>query len=422
MSETNSVVAIYDTHIQAEEAVKELQRSGFDMKKMSIVGKDYHTDEHVVGYYNTGDRMKYWGKLGAFWGGLWGMLFGAAFFAIPGIGPILVAGPLVAWIIGALEGAVVVGGLSALGAGLYSIGIPKDSVVKYEAALKSDKFLLLAHGTADEVDKARTSCRRRTQWRLQCTRLNAGNLPGAADSFTNPEKVEPIRRNIVKNNLLIVSVAGLGLVLPALASDRDDDIGRVQKATQVFQEIMRTPDKGIPQDLLEKAKCVAIVPGEEKAAFIFGGNYGKGLATCRTANGWSAPMFVAVGGGSVGFQIGASFTDVVMLFMNDHALQSLMSDKFKIGADATVAAGPVGRQAAAGTDVKLNAEILSYSRSKGAFAGVSLDGAVVQADRSGDKAMYGSNVTRQEILNGKVAVPKSARSLLEELAKYPAHR
>ncbi len=155
MFETNSVVAIYGTHSQAEEAVKELQRSGFDMKKMSIVGKDYHTDEHVVGYYTTGDRMKYWGKLGAFWGGLWGMLFGFAFFAIPGIGPILVAGPLVAWIIGALEGAVVVGGLSALGAGLYSIGIPKDSVVKYEAAVKSDKFLLLAHGTAEEVAKAR---------------------------------------------------------------------------------------------------------------------------------------------------------------------------------------------------------------------------------------------------------------------------
>ena len=155
MSQMNSVVAIYDSHSQAEEAVKELQRSGFDMKKMSIVGRDYHTDEHVVGYYNTGDRMKYWGKLGAFWGGIWGLLFGAAFFAIPGIGPVLVAGPLVAWIIGALEGAVVVGGLSALGAGLYSIGIPKDSVVKYELALKSDKFLVLAHGTADEVAKAK---------------------------------------------------------------------------------------------------------------------------------------------------------------------------------------------------------------------------------------------------------------------------
>jgi uncharacterized membrane protein len=155
MPETDSVVAIYETHAQAEEAVKELQRSGFDMTKMSIVGKDYHTDEHVVGYYNAGDRMKYWGKQGAFWGGLWGMLFGAAFFAIPGIGPILVAGPLVAWIVGALEGAVVVGGLSAVGAGLYSIGIPRNSVVEYESALKSDKFLLLAHGTRDEVAKAK---------------------------------------------------------------------------------------------------------------------------------------------------------------------------------------------------------------------------------------------------------------------------
>ncbi len=226
----------------------------------------------------------------------------------------------------------------------------------------------------------------------------------------------------MKNNLLIVSVAGLGLVLPALASDRDDDIGRVQKATEVFQEIMATPDKGIPRDLLEKAKCVAIIPGEEKAAFIFGGNYGKGLATCRTANGWSAPMFVAVGGGSVGFQIGASFTDVVLLFMNDHALQSLMSDKFKIGADVTVAAGPVGRQASANTDLKLDAEILSYSRSKGVFAGVSLDGAVMQADHSGDKAMYGGDVTHQEILHGKLAVPESAHRLLAELGRYPANR
>jgi uncharacterized membrane protein len=155
MSETNSVVAIYETHSQAEEAVKALQKSAFDIKKMSIVGKDYHTDEHVVGYYNAGDRMKYWGKMGAFWGGIWGLLFGAAFFVIPGIGPIIVAGPLVAWIVGALEGAVVVGGLSALGAGLYSIGIPKDSVMQYETALKSDQFLLVAHGTAEEVAHAR---------------------------------------------------------------------------------------------------------------------------------------------------------------------------------------------------------------------------------------------------------------------------
>jgi uncharacterized membrane protein len=155
MSEKNAVVAIYESHSQAEEALKELQKSGFDMKKLSIVGKDYHTEENVVGYYNAGDRMKRWGKSGAFWGGFWGLLFGSAFFAIPGIGPVLVAGPLVAWIVGALEGALVVGGLSAIGAGLYSIGIPKNSIVEYETALKSDKFLLLAHGTADEVEKAK---------------------------------------------------------------------------------------------------------------------------------------------------------------------------------------------------------------------------------------------------------------------------
>jgi uncharacterized membrane protein len=155
MSELNAVAAVYGTHIEAEEAVKELQRAGIDMRTLSIVGKDSHTDEHVVGYYNVGDRMKYWGKTGAFWGGFWGLLFGSAFFAIPGIGPVLVAGPLVAWIVGALEGAAVFGGLSAIGAGLYGMGIPKDSVVQYEMALKTDKFLLLVHGTAAEVRKAR---------------------------------------------------------------------------------------------------------------------------------------------------------------------------------------------------------------------------------------------------------------------------
>jgi hypothetical protein len=156
MSEQNAVVAVYATHVDAEAAVKELQRAGVDMRSLSIVGKDSHTDEHVVGYYNTGDRMKYWGKMGAFWGGFWGLLFGSAFFAIPGIGPVLVAGPLVAWIVGALEGAALVGGVSAIGAGLIGIGIPKDSVLKYELALKTDKFLLMVHGTASEVEKARS--------------------------------------------------------------------------------------------------------------------------------------------------------------------------------------------------------------------------------------------------------------------------
>jgi SH3 domain-containing YSC84-like protein 1 len=213
---------------------------------------------------------------------------------------------------------------------------------------------------------------------------------------------------------ILIAIASL----TAVASDRDDDVNRTQKAAQVFKEIMNTPDQGIPSNLLESAKCIAIIPGDKKFAFVFGGSYGRGLATCRTGHGWSAPMFVAIDSGSVGYQIGGSSTDIVMLFMNDHALQSLMSDKFKVGADASVAAGPVGRNAAAGTDLKLNAEILSYSRSKGIFAGVSLDGAVMQADKSGDKAMYGDDVNRHEILDGKVAVPASARALVEELGGY----
>lgn len=218
--------------------------------------------------------------------------------------------------------------------------------------------------------------------------------------------------------LLIFSALILIVTQIAAASDRDDDVARTQRAAQVFKEIMDTPDRGIPHDLLEKAKCIAIIPGDKKFAFIFGGSYGRGVATCRTASGWSAPMFVAIDGGSVGYQIGGSSTDLVMLFMNDHALKSLLGDKFKLGADASVAAGPVGRSAAAGTDVRLNAEILSYSRSKGIFAGVSLDGAVVQADKSGDQALYGAEVDRHEILNGNVSVPPSARGLLEELSGY----
>jgi len=155
MEKKNAVVAIFSSHTEAEAAVKEIQKSGFDMKQLSIVGKDYHTEEHAVGYYNTGDRMRYWGKLGAFWGGLWGFLFGSAFFWIPGIGPLMVAGPLVSWIVGALEGAALYGGLNALGAALYSIGIPKDSIITYETALKADKFLVIAHGTSDEARKAK---------------------------------------------------------------------------------------------------------------------------------------------------------------------------------------------------------------------------------------------------------------------------
>lgn len=156
-ADNSAVVAIYDTHEEAEKAVRELQKSGFDMQKLSIVGKDYHTEEDVIGYYNAGDRMKVWGKNGALWGGFWSLMFGSAFFMIPGIGPLLAAGPVVGWILGALEGAIVVGGLSALGAGLYSIGIPKDSIIEYETHIKSGKFVVIAHGSPDEANKAKSS-------------------------------------------------------------------------------------------------------------------------------------------------------------------------------------------------------------------------------------------------------------------------
>ncbi len=155
MTQDNAIVAIYKSHTEAETAVKDLQHAGFDMKKLSIIGIDYQTDERVIGYYNTGDRMRCWGKAGAFWGGIWGMLFGSAFFFVPGLGPLLVAGPLVNMIVGALEGAAIVGGLSAIGAGLCSLGIPRNSALQYETALKAGKFLVLAHGTGEESIRAR---------------------------------------------------------------------------------------------------------------------------------------------------------------------------------------------------------------------------------------------------------------------------
>ncbi len=154
MVDENSCVAIYHTHEQAEAALHKLQKAGFDIKKISIVGKGYHHEEHPVGFYNTGDRLKFWGAQGGFWGGIWGMLVGAALFWIPGLGPVVMAGPLVAALVGALEGAVVIGGLSALGAALYSIGIPKDSIIRYETALKSEQYLIVVHGNQEEVERA----------------------------------------------------------------------------------------------------------------------------------------------------------------------------------------------------------------------------------------------------------------------------
>lgn len=154
MSTKNTAVAVFQSHSKAEQAIRELQAGGIDMKQLSIVGKDYHTDQHVVGYYNAGDRMMYWGTTGALWGGFWSLLFGSAIFAIPGMGPVLVAGPMAMWVVGALESAVVVGGVGALAAALASIGIPNNSVLKYETEIKNGKLLLVVHGTADEVEKA----------------------------------------------------------------------------------------------------------------------------------------------------------------------------------------------------------------------------------------------------------------------------
>jgi hypothetical protein len=155
MLNKNSVVALFKTHTQAEDAIRELEQANFDMKAVSIMGSGYHTEENVVGYYTAGDRMKFWGSNGAFWGGIWGMLFGSAFFMIPGVGALIAAGPVVAWIVAGLEGAAVVGGLSALGAGLYSIGIPRKSILRYETSLKAGAFMLVIHGSPDEVTRAK---------------------------------------------------------------------------------------------------------------------------------------------------------------------------------------------------------------------------------------------------------------------------
>jgi SH3 domain-containing YSC84-like protein 1 len=220
-------------------------------------------------------------------------------------------------------------------------------------------------------------------------------------------------------HVIITALVTVFFLTSALAdSDRQEDIQRIHNSAEVLREIMSTPDKAIPHELMESVKCIAIIPGEKKAAFVLGGRYGKGLATCKTAHAWSAPLFLTVGGGSFGFQIGASSTEIVMLVMNDNGMKSLLSDRFKIGADASVAAGPVGRHVAAGTDLKLTAEILTYSRGKGVFAGVSLDGAIVETDHSADQSMYGADTSRHAILDGKIAVPRDAIGFAREVAQY----
>jgi len=216
-----------------------------------------------------------------------------------------------------------------------------------------------------------------------------------------------------------------GMALAALAAtvvmaaEEEATDHRLRRAAETFTEVMSTPDKGIPSDLLGRAQCVVIIPGVKKGAFIVGGEYGKGFAECRRGDGWSGPAAVKLTGGSVGFQIGGSETDVVMLVMNEHGMQKLMSDKFTLGADASVAAGPVGRTAAAETDATMHAEILAWSRSRGAFAGIALNGAVLQPDESEDRKLYGHDVNTHAVLSGEVR-PAGENPLTAALRSYPA--
>jgi lipid-binding SYLF domain-containing protein len=235
-----------------------------------------------------------------------------------------------------------------------------------------------------------------------------------------------LRKEYMKSRSMIRIAAAfcLALAVGAVAQAQakknlKDEIQQSEKAARVFREIMDTPDKGIPQELLDGAECVAVFPSVFKAGFIFGGRGGRGVASCRTAAGWSAPAFFTLGGGSFGLQIGAQSTDFVMLFMNKDGLNSLLSDQFTLGGDASVAAGPVGRQAGAATDLKLNAQILSYSRSKGLFVGLELKGVVIMPDKDDMRDMYGEGVTAKEILmENKVAAPVATRDFPNTLGRY----
>jgi len=235
----------------------------------------------------------------------------------------------------------------------------------------------------------------------------------------------------MKHKLLVgaaktAMVACLTLSMSSFAfaetKDIKDQIAQSDKASKAFTEIMNAPDKGIPQNLLDSAKCVAVFPNVLKAGFIVGGRGGRGVASCRTGAGWSAPAYFNLGGGSFGLQIGAESTDFVMLIMNDKGMNSLLSDQFTLGGDASVAAGPVGRQAGAETDAKLNAEVLSYSRSKGLFGGLELKGVVIKPDKDDMKEVYGANVTAKDVLNGNkvISVPTTVSSFPTTLGRYSA--
>ena len=217
--------------------------------------------------------------------------------------------------------------------------------------------------------------------------------------------------------LLLLSVTGMFGTYAFAGSAREDSVDRLQRSVSVLRAIMSTPDKGIPEEVLSGAKCILIVPDLIKGGFVFGGKHGRGVATCRTPEGWSAPAFVSVGGGSWGLQIGVEDVDLVMLVMNDRGLQHLLSSKFELTGEGSVAAGPVGRHASAGTDWTLNTEVLTYSRSKGIFAGLTLEGAVVEQDNDSTHAIYGKHMMFRSILSGRAATPASADAFIKAVSE-----
>ena len=225
----------------------------------------------------------------------------------------------------------------------------------------------------------------------------------------------------MKRLAVVLSAATLAAACTQTTFAADDKAKleeRINHADAVLNEIMATPDKAIPQNILSGASCVVVIPGYKKGAFVVGGQYGQGVATCRTGKGWSAPVFVQLAGGSFGFQIGGQSTDLVLLAMNQDGLQHMLSSKFKIGADAAAAAGPVGRNAQAGTDWKLNAEFLTYSRSKGLFAGIDLDGTVLSQNEEDTRSEYGANVPFKSVLSGEVPPPEGTGRFVRTVAKY----
>ena len=233
-------------------------------------------------------------------------------------------------------------------------------------------------------------------------------------------------KSIICAGVTLCLLVAMSVVSPAqkkVSQKLKDEAKQSDKAARVFREIMNTPDKGIPKNVLDGAECVAVFPSVIKAGFIIGGRGGRGVASCRTRSGWSAPIYLNLGGGSFGLQIGAQATDFVLLFMNKNGLDSLLSSKFTLGGDASVAAGPVGRQAGASTDIKFDAQILSYSRSRGLFAGLELKGVVIDSDKDDMRDVYGEGITAKEVLQeNKVKAPAAVQALPTTLGRYSARR